>query len=174
MERHLHQRPFSGWWPFVVLIAFSGLERSLPAQFPITRDYSRSGITDDELARLVDVPNLEELSVGERQITDARLAPISKLTGLKSLRLERTSITDAALAQLVGLTEWEMGSGTFLAASKATWARSCQADSLRYSVTCSCYVLLTGVTLRTGRFPACDITRAKMEYAALLCAAKQP
>ena len=107
MERHLHQRPFSGWWPFVVLIAFSQLERSLPAQLPISRDYSSSGITDDELARLVDVPNLEELVVRERQITDASLVPISKLTGLKSLRLERTSITDAGLAQLVGLTNLE-------------------------------------------------------------------
>jgi WD40 repeat protein/Leucine-rich repeat (LRR) protein len=108
MERHLRLHPFAAWRVLIFLLTLIGPGGSLRAQFPITRDYSRSGITDDELASLVDIPNLESLSLGGKAITDARLASVGKLAGLRSLTLERTAITDAGLAQLVGLTKLEL------------------------------------------------------------------
>jgi hypothetical protein len=56
--------------------------------------------TDDDLALLEGIPDLEELNLFEAQVTDDGLKKLRPLHNLRKLNLQRTQITDAGLAEL--------------------------------------------------------------------------
>lgn len=64
---------------------------------------NRNELTDDDLACLRDLPQLQCLSIDRGQITDDGLRHLGSLTNLEALTLARVEISDAGLAQLEGL-----------------------------------------------------------------------
>lgn len=75
---------------------------------PHTRrlNLDRTVLTDDQLAKLVALAELEELSVGWG-VTDAGLAHLKALPRLRYLNLHQKNITDAGLQILAHLTQLE-------------------------------------------------------------------
>ena len=63
-----------------------------------------NAVTDDDLAHLRGLPNLESLEIHSPDITDAGLEHLKTLTTLKELNLHSTNVTDAGLEHLIGLT----------------------------------------------------------------------
>jgi hypothetical protein len=57
-------------------------------------------VTDAGLARLMDLRELQLLSLDDSQITDSGLNQLAKLTHLRWLRIARTKVTDAGVATL--------------------------------------------------------------------------
>ncbi|MGD9724115.1 MAG: hypothetical protein AB7O59_22945 [Pirellulales bacterium] len=68
---------------------------------------SHAEITDAGLARLCQLPQLEQLRLAAPQITDAGLAQVARLEHLRFLHLLDAPITDNGLASLHGLTQLE-------------------------------------------------------------------
>ncbi len=65
-------------------------------------DLGETGVTDDGLAAVREMPNLRRLRLDRTAITDAALQPLAHLWRLESLNLRHTAITDAGLARLHG------------------------------------------------------------------------
>ena len=63
-----------------------------------------NGLTDAELLRVGDLPQLDFLVISGSRTTDRGLANLGKLKKLKTLTLDAPGITDAGLAHLNGLT----------------------------------------------------------------------
>jgi hypothetical protein len=59
---------------------------------------------DDDLDRLLELPNVTSLDLSDTAITDAGLDRVARLPRLEFLQLNRTSITDAGLAKLASLS----------------------------------------------------------------------
>ena len=66
---------------------------------------TRTLITDEGLALLADAPSLRILGLGETRITDAGLPRLADLKKLTALSLHKTAISDAGLVHLKGLTQ---------------------------------------------------------------------
>jgi hypothetical protein len=80
-------------------------ERNQADQPVIAVSYFGTPVTDADLVRLVDLPQLRDLSLDETNITDDGLAHLRGLTRLEKLDLRGTPITDQGLAYLRGLTD---------------------------------------------------------------------
>ncbi len=64
---------------------------------------SSSFLTDQTLARIAKLKNLEHLTIGGQAITDAGLAQLKGLSQLTDIELPQTEITDAGLEHLKAL-----------------------------------------------------------------------
>lgn len=64
---------------------------------------SRTGITDEGLKSLENLPNLRKLHLENTKITDAGVAHLKKLQSLEYLNLYGTAVSDAGLTDLQGL-----------------------------------------------------------------------
>ncbi len=80
-------------------------------------DFSRTDITDADLARLAPMKNLSRLLLSRTAITDAGLAQLGSNTGLEQINLYSTGVTDAGLNALAGLKSLKK---VYLWQSKAT------------------------------------------------------
>jgi hypothetical protein len=65
---------------------------------------NETGVTDDGLAVVKELQNVQYLSVARTRVTDAGLAHLEALTTLEYLDLDDTRVTDAGLAHLAGLS----------------------------------------------------------------------
>jgi Leucine Rich Repeat (LRR) protein len=63
-------------------------------------EFSQSGLTDADLAKLSSLSQIDRLSLNENPITDQGLVYLSKLRHLRYLSLDESSITDDGLASL--------------------------------------------------------------------------
>lgn len=63
------------------------------------------GLTDERLAELEELPDLDTLDLASTAVTDEGLAVLKRLSGLRTLALSRTKITDAGLAHVAALAE---------------------------------------------------------------------
>lgn len=95
-----------------LLQRYGGRDTALPAviarivnDLPHTRrlDLYRTALTDEQLAKLASLSELEELSVGWG-VTDAGLAHLKSLPRLRHLNLHMKKITDAGLQHLAQVT----------------------------------------------------------------------
>lgn len=99
----------SGGLQFTALNAIETLEDShldllAPvAEWVVTVDLARTKISDDGVAALAGMVNLERLHLENTGITDAALAHLRDLPRLSYLNLYATGITDEGLRQLAGL-----------------------------------------------------------------------
>ncbi|MDP7275230.1 MAG: hypothetical protein QF363_07090, partial [Planctomycetaceae bacterium] len=79
-----------------------------PVDGPIRRlDLVRTGIRDEDLALLKDLPHLEQLVLTNTGITDAGLKHVGRLQRLKGLYIAKCSVTDEGIASLAGLRKLE-------------------------------------------------------------------
>ncbi|MDB6134552.1 MAG: hypothetical protein JWM59_2795 [Verrucomicrobiales bacterium] len=82
-------------------------------------DFSRTNITDADLARLAPMKNLARLLLSRTGISDAGLAQLKTNTALEQLNLYNTSVTDGGLNALADLKSLKK---VYLWKSKATTA----------------------------------------------------
>jgi hypothetical protein len=67
--------------------------------------YTDTNVTDEGLANIARLPQLQDAKIESTQVTDAGLAHLARLTELQRVSLDNTQVTDEGLAQLAGLTE---------------------------------------------------------------------
>src|SRR5436190_15033492 len=79
-------------------VAIEGGKRAFEVGFAGNRDLS-----DDDLALLKHLPQLEVLVLSDTPITDRGLEHLKDLSQLRALRLDGTRISDAGLKHLAGL-----------------------------------------------------------------------
>ncbi|MGH7136132.1 MAG: protein kinase domain-containing protein, partial [Pirellulales bacterium] len=87
-------------------IVASHLRQLLGADFSVDVakiSLAQMNISDDDLAELAGIPNLEALDLEGTPITDAGLVHLSRLSHLQRLDLSGTSVTDAGLALLTSI-----------------------------------------------------------------------
>jgi Leucine-rich repeat (LRR) protein len=73
--------------------------------FPFSVSFDGKGVTDDDLAVLQKLPDLEGLYLRRCKITDKGLEKIAGLTKMKLLYLGQTPVTDKGLESLKGMTK---------------------------------------------------------------------
>lgn len=64
-----------------------------------------TAVTDDDLRRLSELPQLQSLTLGGTKITDAGMDHLKTLTSLEGLYLDDTKVTDSGLSSITGLTK---------------------------------------------------------------------
>jgi hypothetical protein len=74
---------------------------------PTKVDLHKSQVTDEDLALLAAMPDLQELDLRLTNVTDAGVKHLHDLRKLRFLNLFRTQMTDAGLASLQPLGELE-------------------------------------------------------------------
>jgi hypothetical protein len=74
---------------------------------PIQLNLTRTQVTDDTLARLVDHTQLELLNLMSTKVTDKGMVHLARLTEIRTFSIERTAVTDAGLAHLRGYSKLE-------------------------------------------------------------------
>ncbi len=84
------------WLSNIVGVDFFGSVRTV---------YLHEKTTDEHLAHLKSLPNVESLIVGSSKVTDSGVAHLKDLRGLKELSLESDKVTDAGIAHIASLEE---------------------------------------------------------------------
>jgi len=72
---------------------------------PFSVSFDGKGVTDDALAHLQKLPDLEAVYLRKCKVTDKGLEKLGGLSKLKYLYLGQTSVTDKGLEHLKGLTK---------------------------------------------------------------------
>jgi len=88
---------------------FTDVQMPLIAQAPALRNLALDGtrITDDGLAHLIGLKNLETLSISDNDITDRGARLLGRMMSLKHLDLRGTRVTGAAIESLAALPRLE-------------------------------------------------------------------
>jgi hypothetical protein len=76
-------------------------------QFPFSVSFDNKGVTDDDLAHLQKLPDLEGIYLRKCKITDKGLEKLAELTKMKFLYLNDTSVTDKGLESLKKMSKLE-------------------------------------------------------------------